>query len=286
MSGDSGTSKGKKKDDAVAIDAAEPYVVTGAYLTCDFAEGANSPSGKSVGCSLMSSTGERIRSNQVDSLEYEAVPAAGAPIQPTATETSRWGAIWSSLSQLPKTRFKASVGIKGNNMEFSCSNVPCTSVTAFGLSGLNGIIEPRTSSGAFQSLNADDFCDARGKPISQEDFLDLCAIGKCGAGFQGLGNVVVEAGKNILDDLTGIFTQRSKKTAMRSNKTPDDRNFVAVGCIMKNSDQSPKMKKGNNCSVAAYKPKPNSNAEYFAVYPAIPSRSALADLNQVQSACN
>jgi hypothetical protein len=284
MSGDSGTSKDKKKKDVEAIDAAEPYVVTGAYLSCDFAE-----TRKDVGCSLLSSTGERIKPTQVDNLDYLATVEDGDPLKIAQRETPKWGAVWSNLSQLPKTRFKAIVEIKGNTMQFGCTSVPCTSVPAFGLSGINGIITPspsNTSGGAFDTLQADEFCDASGKPISQEDFLDLCAKGKCGAGFRALGNGFVEGAKNFLDDWTGIFTPKSKKTLVTNSlREPDTREFTAVSCIRKKLDGSPNIKKGNKCSVVAYKPDPNSKHEYFAIYPVVPEKKALTDLNQVQTPC-
>lgn len=169
MSGDSGTNKDKKKkDDAVAIDAADPYVVTGAYLTCALADGA-----KDVGCSLLDSTGERIKPIQVDSLEYSATVAGGAPIQPTQLETNKWGAVWTGLSQLSKTKFSSIVKLAGKDHDFSCTGVPCTSRPSgsFSLTGMKGMIQSYNSGLYVRdhlSDQPDVFCDNNGDPISEK----------------------------------------------------------------------------------------------------------------------
>jgi hypothetical protein len=169
MSGDSGTSKDKKKkDDAVAIDAADPYVVTGAYLTCALADGA-----KDVGCSLLDSTGERIKPTQVDSLDYSASVAGGAPIDETQRETNKWGAVWSGLSQLSKTKFNAAVTLDGKDHDFSCTGMPCTSRPSGSLSltGLKGMIQSYNSALYVRDHLSDDpdvFCSSKGDPISDK----------------------------------------------------------------------------------------------------------------------
>lgn len=262
MSGDSGASKDKKKkEDAVAIDAADPYVVTGAYLTCDFVEG-----GRDVGCSLLDSTGERIKPIQVDSLEYSASVAGGPSIQATQRETPKWGAIWSGLSKLPKTKFRAYGNSGGNPFEFSCTGLPCTSLPqgAFSLTGLSGLI-PGKNSDVFVKDHAnkpDKFCDSNGNPISPLEF------DKAVASYVNWKNL----GQGALTGVTSFFNSRSgtPNTWTKSIANPH--------CIYRSNART--HHSGSTCSVALHRPDQGKVIQVL-VYPRAMSDESIKQLERL-----
>lgn len=262
MSGDSAASKDKKKkDDAVAIDAADPYVVTGAYLTCDFAEG-----GKDVGCSLLSSTGERIKPKQVDSLDYSASIDGGLPIDETHSETASWGAVWSGLTRISKAKFNAYVKSAGQDFNFSCTGVPCTSLPqgAFSLTGLSGFIQGNNSDVFVRdhATKPDKFCDNNGVPLSPREF------DKAVASYVNLKNF----GQGALTGVTSFFNPRSgtPNTSTKSIANPH--------CIYRPNSRT--HHSGSNCSIAVYGPGRNLVLSVL-VYPSLMPPESAAQLAKV-----
>lgn len=127
MSGDSGTNKdSKKKDDAVAIDAAEPYVVTGAYLTCDHSP-ADAKGGDAVGCSMMDGSGSRITPTSQNKIAFYKSLSRGAYQKPDQTNTaSGHQALFLGTSDdISKTRFMATFANRYGVDEVYCDSVPC-----------------------------------------------------------------------------------------------------------------------------------------------------------------
>lgn len=268
MSGDSGASKDKKKkEDAVAIDAADPYVVTGAYLTCDFVEG-----GRDVGCSLLDSTGERIKPIQVDSLEYSASVAGGPSIQATQRETPKWGAIWSGLSKLPKTKFKAYGNSGGNPFEFSCTGLPCTSLPAgtFSLTGLTGVVIGYNSKFFIRdkiSTDPDLFCEGDGTPISNNKLANMSDNYNPGKSI-----LDSESWKSIGDRFGSVFKPTSRAADTKTKK------ITNPFCI-RWRDSKP-LHQGGNCNVSMYEPGPGQQP-WVLVFPKDNYDESLVQLQKV-----
>ncbi len=126
MSGDSGTSKGKKKDDAVAIDAADPYVVTGAYLTCDHSP-TDAKGSDAVGCSMMDGSGTKMSPTPQNKLAFFSSMAGGAYKKPDQVNSGsgHQAVFLGSKDEISKSRFLATLANRYGIEEVACDTVPC-----------------------------------------------------------------------------------------------------------------------------------------------------------------
>jgi hypothetical protein len=168
MSGDSGTNKGKKKDDAVAIDAAEPYVVTGAYLTCEQSP-SDAKGGDAVGCSLMDGSGAKITPTAQNKVAFYKSVSRGAYQKPDKTNTaSGHQAVFLGTSdEISKTRFIGTFANRYGVDEVYCDSVPCKKAVSSGpkptylqlyVDGLWRVDDGAINKAAATTLNTKNYC--------------------------------------------------------------------------------------------------------------------------------
>lgn len=169
MSGDSGTSKGKKKkDDAVAIDAAEPYVVTGAYLTCDHSP-TDAKGGDAVGCSMMDGSGSKIAPTAQNKIAFYKSISRGAYQKPDQTNTaSGHQALFLGRSdEVSRSRYIATFANRYGIDEVFCDSLPCKKVVSsqpkptylqLYVNGLWRVDDGLISNGAATILNTKNYC--------------------------------------------------------------------------------------------------------------------------------
>lgn len=184
----------EKTDTSGRKDAPSPSVVTGAYLTCDYSPTDDQADSKAVGCSVMSAENVRIAPESVDSLNFEATSSAVRSFAPSKINTSLWGAVWDSLTNLSSTTFHADISVAGESIPLSCSGVPCkspphtptvtkpvTKTPSPRITGLKGIWPGNNSKWyttgynsvgmqvAAQPAPPDDYCDNGGNVVGERE---------------------------------------------------------------------------------------------------------------------
>jgi hypothetical protein len=248
MSGDSGTNKGKKKDDAVAIDAAEPYVVTGAYLACDYSPSDDAKGSKAIGCSILDDAGKRVAPSAAHELSFEAKTAGMSGTKPDLENTTNWSAVWQNIQKPAGTIFSGKIldrqskaVVESFECEFPCKPTKAASKFTLAFNAYD--------SGKYLETGRwkpDDMCDQNGNPISSKQLADkACASFNS---FQSFGQ---------------CFTRSFQKSAV-VKEIPLRSKVAQTGgfCIYKRSGEL--VSRGTACSVIVFKPQ--GGAHRMAIY--------------------
>ena len=203
MSGDSGTNRDKnKKDDAVAIDAAEPYVVTGAYLTCDHSP-IDAKGGDAVGCSMMDGSGAKITPTSQNKIAFFKSISRGPYQKPDETNTAsgHQALFLGTRDEISKTRYIATFANGYGVDEVYCDSVPCKKQVSSGpkptylqlyVDGLWRIDDGIISDKAATTLNTKNYCSNGRILFGQSPAANESIFVKMGS-MIGIGTTKIEA---------------------------------------------------------------------------------------------
>jgi hypothetical protein len=274
MSGSAGGGRKDKKDLSGGKEVSAPSVVTGAYLTCDYSPTDDQSDPKEVGCSVMSAENVRIDPAMVDSLNFEATSSAGRSFAPSKINTSLWGAVWDSLTNLSSTTFHSDISLAGESIPLSCLGVPCKSPpykpsvtkpvnnnpTTKKITGLKGIWPGKNSKWYTTGVNSAGL-NVADQPAPADDYCD------------NSGNVVTENEAEtrmrnfIKNHVHTVYQFLTEITSVNVDDSPSTRSATSdsmPSCVQLFNSQ--KVRRGMNCSVAIVK-RAGSNVLSALVFP-------------------